>query len=73
MKQKAKAVVVTIADGSLGNIDAVARQLTAKGLKITDVMPLTGVITGKVAGDSVARLEAVPGVTSVEDDQQMQI
>lgn len=73
MKQKAKAVVITIDDGSLDKIDAVAKQLTAKGLKISDVMPLTGVITGSVAGESVARLESVPGVASVEDDQQIRI
>jgi hypothetical protein len=73
MKQKAKAVVVTITDESLDEIDAVAKQLTAKGLKIADVMPLTGVITGSVSGDAVARLESVKGVASVEDDQRVQI
>jgi hypothetical protein len=72
MKQKPKAVVVTIADASLDKIDAVAKQLAAKGLKIVDVMPLTGVITGSVASDRIAKLEQVTGVASVETDQQMQ-
>jgi hypothetical protein len=72
-QKKAKAVVITIADESLDKIDAVAKQLAAKGLKIADVMPLTGVITGSVTGESMAKLEAVAGVVSVEADQRVQI
>lgn len=73
MSKETKPVVVTVSDEALKNIEAVAKQLTAKGMHITRVMPLSGVITGSVAAESAAKLGSVSGVTSVEDDLKVQI
>jgi hypothetical protein len=68
-----KSVVVTVSDDALETIDSVAKKLAAKGLKVTQVMPLTGVITGSISGKGFGELESIPGVASVEDDLKVQI
>lgn len=68
MPSKAKSVVVTVADDALDSIQDVARRLTAKGLKVERVLPVTGVISGSCASNCVSSLRRVEGVLSVEDE-----
>jgi hypothetical protein len=63
-----KSIIVTVTDEMLGNIDQVADHLTAKGMKIDQVMPITGVISGSCAATKMHALEKVAGVMSVEEE-----
>jgi hypothetical protein len=47
----------------------VVQDLAAAGLEIGRVMARLGVVSGRVAPDAVAALEAVPGVSAVEREQ----
>ena len=66
-------VIITVTDAALGDIQSVADQLTAKGMKVDRVLPVTGVITGSVPAGKKAALSAVRGVNSVEDEVQVQL
>lgn len=68
MSRKSQPIVVTVTDDALENIQKVADELSAKGMKVDRVMPRTGVITGSCASSKKAALEKVPGVMSVEDE-----
>jgi hypothetical protein len=70
---KSKSVIVTVTDTALKNIQAVANQLAAKGMKVGQVLPATGVISGSVPAGKAAALRAVKGVHSVEDEVQVQL
>jgi hypothetical protein len=63
-----KSIVVTVADGALKEIRKVADQLSAKGMNVTRVLPMTGVIAGSSASTKVASLRKVAGVASVEEE-----
>ena len=68
MPEQPKSIVVTVADDALGNIQKVADQLAAKGMKVSRVMPLTGVIGGFSAPSNLSALQQVDGVMSVEEE-----
>jgi hypothetical protein len=68
-----KPVIVTVADDALHNIQTVASQLAARGMKVDRVLPITGVISGSCPADKKAALRNVKGVHSVEDEAQVQL
>lgn len=68
MPKQAKSVIITVADHMLGDIDRVAKKLAAKGMKVSQVMPITGVITGSCSPTKMSTLEKVDGVASVEEE-----
>ena len=68
MSKGSKSIIVTVADEMLGDIDQVAKKLAAKGMKVNQVMPITGVIAGSCASAKMSALEGVAGVTSVEEE-----
>jgi hypothetical protein len=70
---KSKSIVVTVKDAALSDIQAVAEQLAAKGMKVRRVLPVTGVISGSVPVGKERALKAVQGVHSVEDEVQVQL
>jgi len=70
---KAKPVIVTVDDDAMPRIHDVARHLGAAGLKVGQVMPLTGVITGQFSGDELSALKKVAGVASVELELGVQL
>ena len=63
-----KSVVVTVADAAVGNIQQLADKLTAKGMKVDRVMPITGVVAGSVDPAKVPGLREVDGVLGIEDE-----
>lgn len=67
----AVAVVVTVADDRLDDLDAIRDALTQAGLRVTQVLSGAGIISGTLAADGVQRLRAVPGVQDVETDAPM--
>lgn len=67
-------VNVLIADDHLAAIDEVAAALQSAGLRLRDVLPSAGVVTGSV--DDLAALpalQAVDGVASAEPAQEVQL
>jgi CheY-like chemotaxis protein len=67
-------VTVLVADDRLEAIDVVAAALQDAGLRLGDVLPAAGAITGSV--DDLALLpvlEAVEGVDAVEPEQEIQL
>ena len=61
-------VVVTVTDERLNDIQQVADQLAVEGLKVDQVLPVTGVIVGTTDPMQIPALEQVDGVMSVEDE-----
>jgi len=70
---KSKTVIVTVTDAALKDIQSVAKKLAAKGLKVEQVLPVTGVITGSCPEGKKSALNSVEGVDSVEDEVQVQL
>ena len=64
-------IVVTIDDQYLPEIQAVASALQATGVKVGNILPVTGIITGEVSHFKINDLQKVSGVASVELDEQM--
>ena len=63
-------VIVVVTDEALPDIKKLAKQLGSKGLKVKEVMPMTGVISGTCPDDEItmAELAAVEGVMSIEKE-----
>jgi hypothetical protein len=67
-------VTVLVEDDRLDAIDDVAAALQDAGLRLGDVLPAAGAITGSV--DDLAllpALEEVEGVAAVEQEQEIQL
>jgi hypothetical protein len=64
-------VTVLVDDDHLAAIDEVAAALQTAGLRLGEVLPAVGAITGSV--DDPAALEAVPGVAAVEPAQEVHL
>jgi hypothetical protein len=67
-------VTVLVADDHLDAIDEVAAALQEAGLRLGDVLPAAGAITGAV--DDIAAMSAlteVEGVAAVEQAQEIQL
>jgi hypothetical protein len=73
MAEQLKRIIVTVADDALNNIQQLADKLTAKGMKVERVMPVTGVISGSVAPDKIPALEREAGVLGVEEEFEAQL
>lgn len=63
---KTTAVIVTIADEAMEQLDTIKAALQANGLEIERVMPMLGVIAGTTS--DLAPLRAIKGVESVSID-----
>lgn len=68
MPKKSKSIIVTVSDEALQDIQQLADSLGVKGMKVTRVMPLTGVIAGSAPASRVSALKKVDGVMSVEEE-----
>jgi methylmalonyl-CoA mutase cobalamin-binding subunit len=68
-----KSVVVTVTDAALKDIQSVAEKLRAKGMKVDQVLPVTGVISGSCPVSKQEALRSVKGVHSVEEDAPVQL
>lgn len=70
---KHKPIIVSVADESLKDIHELADRLTAHGMTVDRVMPITGMITGTCASAKVPTLQALRGVASVEEQVGIQL
>jgi hypothetical protein len=67
-------VTVLVADDRLDAIDEVAAALERAGLRLGDVLPAAGAITGSVDDlELLPELSAVEGVAAVEPAQEIQL
>lgn len=66
--EKHSSVIVTVTDAKLDNIESVATSLRARGMKVEQVLPKTGVISGSSAPSKMEQLRGVEGVESVEQE-----
>lgn len=64
-------IVVTVDDQHLSDIQSVSTALQSAGMKVENVLPSTGIITGEVAQPKIQELKNLPGVVDVEPDQEM--
>ncbi len=64
---------VTVDDGHLADLDAVARALRDSGMRVDRVLGTLGLITGRAPADARASLLAVEGVTSVDEQLRFQL
>lgn len=58
-------VVVTVDDAHQPHIRAVAASLAERGLAVSGIRPIVGVITGSCPEESMAALAVVPGVSAI--------
>lgn len=66
-------VIVTVTDDALKDIQSVAKKLSAKGMKVDQVLPVTGVISGSCPLGKQDALRGVDGVHSIEEDMSVQL
>lgn len=64
-------VVVSVEQPALKQIKQVVAALESAGLKVDQVMPVLGIVTGAVDAAKVAALKKVMGVAAVEKDEEM--
>ena len=69
--QQVLRIIVTVDDRHLSKIQTVATTLQSAGMKVGQVLPATGIITGEVSQSKIQALKRVPGVVNVELDQEM--
>lgn len=64
-------VLITVEEGARPSLKKIAAQLKRKGLKDVETFQLGGVIAGEATNEDLAGLRAVPGVASIEADQNL--
>lgn len=69
--EQTERVIITIGDQHLSDIQSVATTLQSAGVKVDNVLPSTGIITGEVSQPKIQELKSIPGVVDVEVDQEM--
>ncbi len=70
--EQVERIIVTVDDQNLSVIESVVTALESAGMKVEQVLAVTGIITGEVAQSKLEALRSVPGVTGVEVDREMQ-
>jgi hypothetical protein len=71
--ERTVAVQVLVDDDHQSLLDRVADDLRQAGMEVRQQLAFTGVITGVVPESQVDRLNAVPGVETVERTQGFQL
>ncbi len=70
--EQVERIIVTVDDQNLPVIESVVTALELAGMKVDEVLPVIGIITGEVAQSKLEGLRSVPGVAGVEFDREMQ-
>lgn len=68
---KENRVIITVDDQESSNFDEIVGRLQDTGLKITNVLKTSGIITGSIQDEKHSQLRALPGVKAVEPDDEM--
>ena len=70
--EQVERIVVTVDDQNLPVIQSVVTALEAAGMKVEQVLPVIGIISGEVAQSKLEGLKSVPGVANVEIEEEVQ-
>lgn len=70
--EQVERIVVTVDDQNLPVIQSVVTALEAAGMKVEQVLPVIGIISGEVAQSKLEGLKSVPGVANVEIEKEVQ-
>ncbi|MEP6516197.1 hypothetical protein [Microcoleus vaginatus] len=70
--EQVQRIIVTVDDQNISVIQSVVTGLESAGMKVDEVLAVTGIITGEVSQSKLERLKSVPGVANVEIDREMQ-
>lgn len=70
--EQVERIIVTVDDQNLSVIQSVVTGLESAGMKVDEVLPVIGIVTGEVSQSKLEGLRSVPGVASVEIDREMQ-
>ncbi|MEG4216008.1 hypothetical protein QUA27_03425 [Microcoleus sp. Pol14C6] len=70
--EQVQRIIVTVDDQNISVIPSVVTALESAGMKVEQVLAVTGIITGEVSQSNLEGLKSVPGVASVEIDREMQ-
>jgi hypothetical protein len=70
--EQVERIIVTVDDQNLPVIQSVVTALRSAGMKVDQVLPVTGIITGAVSPSKLEGLRSLPGVAGVEVDREMQ-
>jgi hypothetical protein len=70
--EQVERIIVSVDDQNLPVIQSVVTALEAAGMKVNEVLPVIGIITGEVAKSKLEGLKSVTGVANVEIDREMQ-
>ncbi|MBX9653714.1 hypothetical protein K2Y11_08870 [bacterium] len=68
---KENRVIITVDDQESTNFDEIVGRLQETGLKITNVLKTSGIITGSIQDEKHSQLRSLPGVKAVEPDDEM--
>lgn len=66
-------VTVVVSDDHLDGIEALADRLRAVGMRVDQVLPAIGVITGLIARGRRAAISEILGVAAVEESSTVQL
>lgn len=66
-------ITITVDDDHVGRINDVANQLRDAGMQVHQVLGSAGIITGAVTDAQRPAIAQVPGVASVENQQEFQL
>jgi hypothetical protein len=61
-------VLVTVDDDHRDRLGEMAERLQSAGLNVAETFPLGGVIAGEAAPRDLAKLRAIEGIASVEEE-----
>jgi hypothetical protein len=64
-------IVVVIKDEFRADIDAAVEAFESIGMVIEDIMPITGVVTGKIPKGKRNLFQTIPAVKTIEADDSM--
>lgn len=71
-EEEVEPIIVTVDDQNLPIIQSVVTGLESAGMKVDQVLPVTGIITGAVSQSKLEGLRKVPGVANIEVDGEME-
>jgi hypothetical protein len=63
--------VVTVDEEHLANMVGIAESLRTAGMQVKELLPTLGIIIGEVAEPMLSSCRQVPGVMSIERDEEM--
>ena len=61
-------IIITVDDQHLSEIQTVASACKAEGMRVDNVLSVTGIITGEISKVSLSKIESITGVANVEPD-----